>query len=293
MSMVGSERLWGLSVGNSFNLGIKLNNVFPLKMSASLINTRIYKSTSKMNKSESTEHESTEKSWEELIAELRGSRTFTEMQEALESGKGWGDLAMEEEGRNLEERTARLSGQVAELTEVEKRLASMAAEEDRYRRSSGFTYATWRQRRQALLEQRAVLTAAVGETAAATARSAAAAATLAAQAAAQAAAQSAARAAAQSAVRAVPPAPVSAAALQRELESLPTARELSRPPWTQTAAREIEQQRRNLMQRLAAARATVRAPVRAPVPAPQSRFAALAEESDSDGEYEADARLGI
>jgi hypothetical protein len=232
-----------------------------------------------MNKSESTEHESTEKSWEELIAELRGSRTFTEMQEALESGKGWGDLAMEEEGRNLEERTARLSGQVAELTEVEKRLATMAAEEDRYRRSSGFTYATWRQRRQALLEQRAVLTAAVGETAAATARSAAAAATLAAQ------------AAAQSAARAVAPAPVSAAALQRELESLPTARELSRPPWTPTARAAIEQQRRNLMQRLAAARAPVRAP--APAPAPQSRFAALAEESDSDSEYEADARLGI
>ena len=236
-----------------------------------------------MNKSESTEHE-TEKSWEELIAELRGSRTFTEMEDALESGKGWGDLAMEEEGRNLEERTARLSGQVAELTEVEKRLASMAAEEDRYRRSSGFTYATWRQRRQALLEQRAVLTAAVGETAAATARSAAAAATLAAQAAAQSAAR---------AVATVAPAPVSAAALQRELESLPTARELSRPPWTPTARAAIEQQRRNLMQRLAAARAPVRAPVRAPAPAPQSRFAALAEESDSDSEYETDARLGL
>lgn len=278
--MLGSELLWGLSVENSFNLEIKLNNAFPLKMSASLINTRIYKSTSKMNQSESTEHESTEKSWEELIAELRGSRTFTEMQEALESGKGWGDLAMEEEGRNLEERTARLSGQVAELTEVEKRLATMAAEEDRYRRSSGFTYATWRQRRQALLEQRAVLTAAVGETAAATARSAAAAATLAAQAAAQSAAR---------AVATVAPAPVSAAALQRELESLPTARELSRPPWTPTARAAIEQQRRNLMQRLAAARAPVRAPVRAP----QSRFAALAEESDSDSEYEADARLGL
>ena len=282
--MLGSELLWGLSVENSFNLGIKLNNAFPLKMSASLINTRIYKSTSKMNKSESTEHESTEKSWEELIAELRGSRTFTEMEDALESGKGWGDLAMEEEGRNLEERTARLSGQVAELTEVEKRLATMAAEEDRYRRSSGFTYATWRQRRQALLEQRAVLTAAVGETAAATARSAAAAATLAAQAAAQSAAR---------AVATVAPAPVSAAALQRELESLPTARELSRPPWTPTARAAIEQQRRNLMQRLAAARAPVRAPVRAPAPASQSRFAALAEESDSDSEYEADARLGI
>jgi hypothetical protein len=281
--MLGSERLWGLSVEKSFNLGIKLNNAFPLKMSASLINTRIYKSTSKMNKSESTEHE-TEKSWEELIAELRGSRTFTEMEDALESGKGWGDLAMEEEGRNLEERTARLSGQVAELTEVEKRLASMAAEEDRYRRSSGFTYATWRQRRQALLEQRAVLTAAVGETAAATARSAAAAATLAAQAAAQSAAR---------AVATVAPAPVSAAALQRELESLPTARELSRPPWTPTARAAIEQQRRNLMQRLAAARAPVRAPVRAPAPAPQSRFAALAEESDSDSEYETDARLGL
>ena len=251
-------------------------------MSVLLTNIRTYQSTRKMNQSESTEHESTEKSWEELIAELRGSRTFTEMEDALESGKGWGDLAMEEEGRNLEERTARLSGQVAELTEVEKRLATMAAEEDRYRRSSGFTYATWRQRRQALLEQRAVLTAAVGETAAATARSAAAAATLAAQAAAQSAAR---------AVATVAPAPVSAAALQRELESLPTARELSRPPWTPTARAAIEQQRRNLMQRLAAARAPVRAPVRAPAPAPQSRFAALAEESDS--EYEADARLGI
>lgn len=280
--MLGSERLWGLSVENSFNLGIKLNNAFPLKMSVLLTNIRTYQSTRKMNQSESTEHESTEKSWEELIAELRGSRTFTEMEDALESGKGWGDLAMEEEGRNLEERTARLSGQVAELTEVEKRLATMAAEEDRYRRSSGFTYATWRQRRQALLEQRAVLTAAVGETAAATARSAAAAATLAAQAAAQSAAR---------AVATVAPAPVSAAALQRELESLPTARELSRPPWTPTARAAIEQQRRNLMQRLAAARAPVRAPVRAPAPAPQSRFAALAEESDS--EYEADARLGI
>jgi len=247
-------------------------------MSASLINTRIYKSTSKMNQSESTEHESTEKSWEELIAELRGSKTFTEMQEALESGKGWGDLAMENEERHLEERTARLSGQVAELTEVEKRLAAMPSEAV-MARSSGFAQASKRRERQALLEQRAVLTAAVGETAAATARSAAAAATLAAQ------------AAAQSAARAVAPAPVSAAALQRELESLPTARELSRPPWTPTARAAIEQQRRNLMQRLAAARAPVRAPVRAPAPASQSRFAALAEESDS--EYEADARLGI
>ena len=181
----------------------------------------------------------------------------------------------------MEERTARLSGQVAELTEVEKRLATMATEEDRYRRSSGFTYATWKQRRQALLNQRAELTAAVGETAAATARSAAAAATLAAQ------------AAAQSAARAAAPAPVSVAALQRELESLPTARDLSRPPWTATARAAIEQQRRTLMQRLAAARAP--APARAPVAAraPQSRFAVLAEEEDSDSEYEADARLGI
>ena len=258
-------------------------------MSVLLTNTRTYQSTRKMNQSksesESTEHESTEKSWEELIAELRGSSAFTEMQDALESGKGWGDLAMEEEERHLEERTARLSGQVAELTEVEKRLATMAAEEERYRRSSGFTYATWRQRRQALLEQRAALTAAVGETAAATARSAAAAATLAAQAAAQSAAR---------AVATVAPAPVSVAALQRELESLPTARELSRPPWTPTARAAIEQQRRNLMQRLAAARA----PVRAPAPAPPRRtqggsFAALVEESDSDDEYEADARLGL
>lgn len=274
------------SVGNSFNLGIKLNNGFPLKMSASLTNIRTYQSTRKMNQSKSTEHESTEKSWEELIAELRGSRTFTEMQGALESGKGWGDLAMEEEERMLEERTARLSAQVAELTEVEKRLATMATEEDRYRRSSGFTYATWKQRRQALLNQRAELTAAVGETAAATARSAAAAATLAAQAA----AQSAARAVATAAPA---PAPVSVAALQRELESLPTARDLSRPPWTATARAAIEQQRRTLMQRLAAARAP--APSRASVAAraPQSRFAVLAEEEDSDSEYEADARLGI
>ena len=255
-------------------------------MSASLTNIRTYQSTRKMNQSKSTEHESTEKSWEELIAELRGSRTFTEMQGALESGKGWGDLAMEEEERMLEERTARLSAQVAELTEVEKRLATMATEEDRYRRSSGFTYATWKQRRQALLNQRAELTAAVGETAAATARSAAAAATLAAQAA----AQSAARAVATAAPA---PAPVSVAALQRELESLPTARDLSRPPWTATARAAIEQQRRTLMQRLAAARAP--APSRASVAAraPQSRFAVLAEEEDSDSEYEADARLGI
>lgn len=272
------------SVGNSFNLGIKLNNGFPLKMSASLTNIRTYQSTRKMNQSKSTEHESTEKSWEELIAELRGSRTFTEMQGALESGKGWGDLAMEEEERMLEERTARLSGQVAELTEVEKRLATMATEEDRYRRSSGFTYATWKQRRQALLNQRAELTAAVGETAAATARSAAAAATLAAQAA----AQSAARAVATAA-----PAPVSVAALQRELESLPTARDLSRPPWTATARAAIEQQRRTLMQRLAAARAPAPARAAAAPRAPQSRFALLAEESESDSEYEADARLGI
>ena len=276
------------SVGNSFNLGIKLNNGFPLKMSASLTNIRTYQSTRKMNQSKSTEHENTEKSWEELIAELRGSRTFTEMQGALESGKGWGDLAMEEEERMLEEeermleeRTARLSGQVAELTEVEKRLATMATEEDRYRRSSGFTYATWKQRRQALLNQRAELTAAVGETAAATARSAAAAATLAAQ------------AAAQSAARAAAPAPVSVAALQRELESLPTARELSRPPWTATARAAIEQQRRTLMQRLAAARAPAPARAAAAPRAPQSRFAVLAEEEDSDSEYEADARLGI
>ena len=252
-------------------------------MSASLTNIRTYQSTRKMNQSKSTEHESTEKSWEELIAELRGSRTFTEMQDALESGKGWGDLAMEEEERHLEERTARLSGQVAELTEVEKRLATMATEEDRYRRSSGFTYATWKQRRQALLNQRAELTAAVGETAAATARSAAAAATLAAQAA----AQSAARAAAPA------PAPVSVAALQRELESLPTARDLSRPPWTATARAAIEQQRRTLMQRLAAARAPAPARAAAAPRAPQSRFAVLAEEEDSDSEYEADARLGI
>ena len=270
------------SVGNSFNLEIKLNNGFPLKMSASLTNIRTYQSTRKMNKSQSqsTEHESTEKSWEELIAELRGSRTFTEMQEALESGKGWGDLAMEEEERHLEERTARLSGQVAELTEVEKRLATMPSEAV-MARSSGFAQAAKRRERQALLNQRAALTAAVGETAAATARSAAAAATLAAQ------------AAAQSAARAAAPAPVSVAALQRELESLPTARELSRPPWTPTARAAIEQQRRTLMQRLAAARAP--APARAPVAAraPQSRFAALAEEEDSDSEYEADARLGI
>ena len=191
---------------------------------------------------------------------------------------------MEEEERHLEERTARLSGQVAELTEVEKRLATMATEEDRYRRSSGFTYATWKQRRQALLNQRAELTAAVGETAAATARSAAAAATLAAQAA----AQSAARAVATAA-----PAPVSVAALQRELESLPTARDLSRPPWTATARAAIEQQRRTLMQRLAAARAPAPARAAAAPRAPQSRFALLAEESESDSEYEADARLGI
>lgn len=255
-------------------------------MSASLTNTHPHTKTRKMNQSQSTEHESTEKSWEELIAELRGSSTFTEMQDALDSGKGWGDLAMEEEERHLEERTARLSGQVAELTEVEKRLATMATEEDRYRRSSGFTYATWKQRRQALLNQRAALTAAVGETAAATARSAAAAATLAAQAA----AQSAARAVATAA-----PAPVSVAALKRELESLPTARDLSRAPWTATARAAIEQQRRTLMQRLAAARAPApaRAPVAAPPRAPQSRFAVLAEEEDSDSEYEADARLGI
>jgi hypothetical protein len=237
-----------------------------------------------MNQSQSTEHESTEKSWEELIAELRGSSAFTEMHDALESGKGWGDLALEDDERRLEERTARLSAQVAELTDVEKRLAAMPSEAV-MARSSGFAQASKRRERQALLEQRAVLTAAVGETAAATARSAAAAATLAAQAAAQSAAR---------AVATVAPAPVSAAALQRELESLPTARELSRPPWTPTARAAIEQQRRNLMQRLAAARAPVRAPAPAPARRPQSRFALLAEDSGSDSgdEYARDPRLG-
>ena len=241
-----------------------------------------------MNQSQSTEHESesTEKSWEELIAELRGSSAFTEMHDALESGKGWGDLALEDEERRLEERTARLSAQVAELTDVEKRLAAMPSEAV-MARSSGFAQATKRRERQALLNQRVALAAAVGETAAAAARSAAATAVLA--------AQSAARAVATVAPAPVP-VPVSVAALQRELESLPTARDLSRPPWTATARAAIEQQRRTLLQRLAAARAPAPAPARAAAAprAPQSRFALLAEDSGSDSgdEYARDPRLG-
>jgi len=254
-------------------------------MSASLDKPRLYQSTRKMNQSQSTEHESesTEKSWEELIAELRGSSAFTEMHDALESGKGWGDLALEDEERRLEERTARLSAQVAELTDVEKRLAAMPSEAV-MARSSGFAQATKRRERQALLNQRVALAAAVGETAAAAARSAAATAVLA--------AQSAARAVATVApAPAHAPVPVSVAALQRELESLPTARDLSRPPWTATARAAIEQQRRTLLQRLAAARAP--APAAAPR-APQSRFALLAEDSGSDSgdEYARDPRLG-
>jgi hypothetical protein len=228
-----------------------------------------------MNKSESTEHESTEKSWEELIAELRGSSTFTEMQEALESGKGWGDLALENEERQLKERTARLSGQVAELTEVEKRLAAMPSEAV-MARSSGFAQATKRRERQALLEQRAALTAVVGEAAAQTARSAAAAAVMAAQ------------SAARSATAAAAP-QMTLAAVRAELARLPTDRDLSRPPWTATARMAIQRQRQELLRQQAA----LTAPVRAPAPKPavaQSRFALLAEESDSDSDsgYESD-----
>lgn len=265
-----SEPLCGELCAVVFNFKIKLNLTAPVEMSAPLTkNIPFYKSTSKMN--QSTEHESTEheKSWEELIEELRGSSAFTEMQDALESGKGWGDLAMEDEERQLRERTARLSGQVAELTELEKRLAAMPSEAV-MARSSGFAQATKRRERQALLEKRAALTAAVGETAAATARSAAATAVLAAQ------------SAARSATAAAAP-QMTLAAVRAELARLPTDRELSRPPWTATARMAIQRQRQELLRQQAALTAPVRAPAPVAKPAaPQSRFALLAEESDSD-----------